>query len=55
MVACQGGDAVVHLFGGFVGEGDGEDVPRGYAHLLDEVDNAVGEDAGFAAAWPCEN
>ena len=42
--------ALDHLFCGLVGEGDGEDVVWGDAALLYEVGDAVGDDAGFAAA-----
>ena len=48
-------DAVTHLAGGFVGEGDGEDAPGGDALLLDEVGDAVGEDAGLAGAGAGED
>ncbi len=46
-------DAVVHFFGRFVGEGDGEDVPGCYVHFAHEVDDAVGEDTGFTTAGTC--
>ena len=43
-------DALAHLLGGLVGEGDGEDVVGGDASLFNEVGDAVSDDAGFAAA-----
>ncbi len=43
-------DALAHLFGGLVGEGDGQDVVGGDAAFLNEIGDAVGDDAGFAAA-----
>ncbi len=43
-------DALGHLFRGLVGEGDGEDGVGGDAALLDEVGDAMGDDAGFAGA-----
>ncbi len=43
-------DALAHLLGGLVGEGDGQDVVGGDAALLDEVGDAMSDDAGFAAA-----
>lgn len=48
--AQQGLDAVAHFARGFVGEGDGEDAPGGDTLFLDKVGDALGEDAGFAAA-----
>ena len=43
------GDAVSHFSGGLVGEGHGEDLPRGDADG-DEAGDAVCDDPGFAAA-----
>ncbi len=43
-------DALGHLVGGLVGEGDGEDGVRGHAALLDEIGDAVRDDAGLAGA-----
>ena len=42
-------DALAHFGGGFVGEGDGEDVLGGDA-FIDHVGDAGGDDAGFAGA-----
>ena len=41
-------DTLGHFFGGLVGEGDGENVVRGDAALLDEVRDAVRDDARLA-------
>jgi hypothetical protein len=49
------GDAVGHFAGRFVGEGDGQDLPGGEAHFAHQVDDALGEDAGFAAAGAGED
>ena len=46
----QGAAAFGHFFGGFVGEGDGEDVVRGIAGFADEPGDFLRDDAGFAAA-----
>ncbi len=42
--------ALAHLLCGLVGEGDGEDAVGRDAALLDEISDAVGDDAGLAAA-----
>jgi hypothetical protein len=55
VAAEQRFDAVAHFAGGFVGEGDGHDAPGGKAQRLDQVDDAVGEHARFAAARPGEH
>ena len=49
-VAEDPGYSLAHLFGGLVGEGDGEDVVGGDAAFLDEVGDPMSDDAGFAAA-----
>ena len=41
-------EALAHLAGGLVGEGDGEDVPGHDAEVLDHVGDAVREHAGLA-------
>ena len=43
-------DALGHLLGGLVGEGDGEDGVRGHASFLDEIGDAVRDDASLAGA-----
>ena len=43
-------DALGHLLGGLVGEGDGEDGVGGDAALFDEVRDAMRDDAGLAGA-----
>ena len=43
-------DALGHLLGGLVGEGDGEDLVGGNAALFDEVGDAMGDDPGLAGA-----
>ena len=43
-------DALGHLGGGLVGEGDGEDGIRRDALRLNEIGDAVGDDAGLARA-----
>jgi hypothetical protein len=43
-------NALFHLFGGFVGEGDGEDAARVDAPLGDEPRDTMREDASLAAA-----
>ena len=45
----EGLDALAHLAGGLVGEGDGEDV-AGPDALLEQVGDAAGDDARLAAA-----
>jgi len=50
--AEQPDDAVLHLAGGFIGEGHGQDMPGAHAPLLHQVGDAVGQDARLAAAWP---
>ncbi len=52
--ADQFGEAFFHLPGGFVGEGDRQDAARVDADHLDKVGDAVGNDAGLAAARPGE-
>ena len=41
---------MLHLAGGFVGEGDRQDVVRAHTHGADQVGDALGEDAGLAGA-----
>ncbi len=48
-------DALGHLVGGLVGEGDGEDGVGRDAALLDEIGDAVGDDAGLAGAGAGED
>ena len=43
-------DALGHLAGGLVGEGDGEDGVGGNAALFNEIGDAVGDDARLAGA-----
>jgi len=43
-------DALAHFGGGLVGEGHGQDGFRHHALVLDQIGDAVGDDAGFAAA-----
>ena len=45
----QFGYALGHLFGGLVGEGDGQYLPRRHA-VLDQFGHAIGEHARLAAA-----
>ncbi len=45
-------DAMLHLARCLVGEGHGHDVPRRDAHVLDEVGDAVGQNARLATAGP---
>jgi len=52
VVASEGMDALTHLVGGLVGEGDTEDVARHDAHLVDEVGKASGEGARLARPRP---
>ena len=40
--------ALAHLTGRLIGERYGENVPRGYALLLYEMGNPIGQDAGLA-------
>ena len=47
-VAQQGLEAVAHLGGGLVGEGDGEDAVGAHAEILDDVGDAVREHARLA-------
>ena len=46
----QLGHPALHLVGGLVGEGDGQDLERRDTLVLDEVGDAVGEHAGLARA-----
>jgi hypothetical protein len=46
--ADQGRHPRLHLVGGLVGEGDGEDLERADALVPDEVGDAVGQDSGLA-------
>ena len=39
--------SILHLLGGFVGEGNGKDPERTDVVLLDEVGDAVGENSCF--------
>ena len=47
--------AKLHLVGGFVGEGDGEDLVRADVSILDQMRDAIGNDARFAAACACQD
>ncbi len=46
----QGSDALAHLAGGLVGEGDGQDGPSRNLVGADQVGDAVRDHAGLAAA-----
>ncbi|MNP14133.1 hypothetical protein D3C76_1064460 [compost metagenome] len=46
--AQQGADALLHLAGGLVGEGHGDDVLGADAALLDQVGDLAGDHAGLA-------
>jgi len=46
----DGGDPFLHLLGGFVGEGHGQNVTRADPSLLDEVGDAVGKCLGLSRA-----
>src|SRR5690606_29113085 len=48
--AQQAADALLHLAGGLVGEGYGDDVLRADAALLDQVGDLAGDHAGLAGA-----
>ena len=48
----EGADAVAHLAGGLVGEGDGQDLERRQAVMVDQVGDAMGEHAGLARPRP---
>ncbi len=54
-VAEQPVDALAHLAGGLVGEGDGQDGVRRDALLADQPGDAAGDDAGLARAGSGEN
>ena len=43
-------DALAHLGGGLVGEGHRQDGFRHHSHVLDQIGDAVGDDARLAAA-----
>ena len=51
----QGADAVAHLLGGLVGEGHGEHLVERRVPLLDEVGDAMRDDARLARAGAGEN
>ena len=51
-LAEEGDDAVAHLAGRLVGEGDGQDAVGVDAALGHQVGDAVGDDARLAAAGP---
>ena len=55
--ACphEGGGALPHLAGGLVREGERGDAVGLYAAPVDEVGDAVGYDAGLAAAGACDD
>ena len=55
LVAQQGEQALAHLFGGAVGEGDGQDLFRPRAFLPDQPGDAMNKNAGFAAARTRQN
>ena len=46
----DGGQTLAHLGRGFVGEGDGQDLPRAHALIGDHVGDAHGEDACLSRA-----
>ena len=48
-------DALGHLGGGFVGEGDGQDAVGGNVLMLDEIGDAIGDDPGFARSGSGQN
>ncbi len=48
-------DTRAHLLGGFVGEGDGEDVVGVHAQFANDVGDAMGEHARFAGAGARQN
>ena len=48
-------DPFFHFFGGFIGEGDRKDAVAGDFVGVDEVGDAVGDDAGFARAGTGED
>ena len=41
-------DAVAHLSGGFIGEGDGKNVPGRHVHHTNQISDAIGEHTGLA-------
>ena len=45
-------DALAHLAGGLVGESHGQNVGRPDSMLQEQIEDAAGDDAGFAAARP---
>jgi hypothetical protein len=49
-VSEQVGYALAHFAGRLIGEGDGEDGFRRDVVVVDEVADAVGDDAGFTGA-----
>ena len=53
--AQQLGYALLHLCGGLVGEGHGQDALRRNPFNLNEMGNPIGDDAGLAAACPGQN
>jgi len=54
-MAQQPVNALAHLAGGLVGEGDGQNGVRRDALLLDKPGDAAGDDARLARAGPGEN
>lgn len=52
VVPGQGMDALAHLVGRLVGEGDAQDVARQDAQLVHQVGEAVGQRPGLAGARP---
>lgn len=46
----KGGYPFLHLSCGFVGEGDGKDVPRLYLVIIDQVSDPAGDDSRFSRA-----
>ena len=51
----QKSHAGFHFTGGFVGEGNREDVVGRHTGLADQVGDAVGEDAGFTRTRTCQD
>ena len=54
LFAGEGGDALLHFLGRFIGKGDGQDMPRRYA-VVDQVGHPIRQRPGLSAACTRQN
>ena len=55
LLVQNGFDALVHFFGGFIGEGDGENLPWADAFVGDEVCNTLSEYTRLSGPRTCHD